>query len=519
MKQLAEIRSRVTFLFRFLFSKKDNNINKSDFADNDTSVTQASIKLPMSVINLFKNIFSKLQLKKEQPLVKTKPIKKASLFIDGKSNVAALSLILRGVAEILSQKMDLSWKTDRSGSFSYEKDVSSSKGKICYYVTDDAESPHPEILAEEAALAVIDKFDARAVAIHLIYCALVTSLEENCEGNFAIDDKQLLEYTGLIKRRDLSKPQQLLILYNLVRQPAQVQASISWSKKGKAGFTVADIQIWDIAVLREFTTDKNGNSKLAGLKVIGKPGAWTKYFLNNERNQHVGIITKKTVQKLFSIGKQNVGAARLLTWLTFQIKPGLVDCQMGKTLFEIAYGKHQLELAYHDRQRRRQLADDFKTDLNVVQEAGWEVEIETASAWLTVKDNAKRPIGFWDDLLNAKWRFHHPIEGCEQLIPQMDTLNNIQKKKHCIQPPPGKVIREARKTKGWSRSYFASTMGKSISWVDAVETDHRQVSQKDLPKLLNELELQYSIPGVEELDGVEKVEGVGEEKRKLIINS
>ena len=191
-----------------------------------------------------------------------------------------------------------------------------------------------------------------------------------------------------------------------------------------------------------------------------------------------------------------------------------MDCQIGKTLFEIAYGKHQLELAHHDRQRRRQLADDFKTDLNVVQEAGWQVEIETASAWLTVRDNTKRPIGFWDDLLNAKWRFHHPIEGCEQLIPEIqDTANSVRKKKLHIQPPSGNVIREARKTKGWSRSYFASTMGKSISWVDAVETGHRQVSQKDLPKLLNELELQYSIRGVEEVEGVE------EEKRKLIINS
>jgi len=46
--------------------------------------------------------------------------------------------------------------------------------------------------------------------------------------------------------------------------------------------------------------------KLTGL-VIGKPGV-SKYFLNkSEYYRHTGIITKKTVQKLFSIGKQNAG--------------------------------------------------------------------------------------------------------------------------------------------------------------------------------------------------------------------
>ncbi|WP_347242294.1 helix-turn-helix domain-containing protein [Nostoc sp. FACHB-892] len=53
-------------------------------------------------------------------------------------------------------------------------------------------------------------------------------------------------------------------------------------------------------------------------------------------------------------------------------------------------------------------------------------------------------------------------------------------------------MRESRKAKGWSRAFFATTMEKSVSWVDAVETGTRQVSQKDLPKLLNTLELQVN---------------------------
>jgi len=72
----------------------------------------------------------------------------------------------------------------------------------------------------------------------------------------------------------------------------------------------------------------------------------------------------------------------VLIWLTFQIKPGFCDCLMGKT-YGIAYGADRMAIAQQDRQLRRQLAD-FETDLKVVQEAGWQIKIETGPAWLTV---------------------------------------------------------------------------------------------------------------------------------------
>jgi hypothetical protein len=50
-----------------------------------------------------------------------------------------------------------------------------------------------------------------------------------------LDDRQLLEYTGLVKRRDLCRQEQLEILYKLLRQPAQVLASIAWPKYGQIG--------------------------------------------------------------------------------------------------------------------------------------------------------------------------------------------------------------------------------------------------------------------------------------------
>ncbi len=491
MKQLAKaLRSRLSPLFHLAGERIAIYLRSNSSAAN-LSETVLPEKIP--ALGILEKIIQKLRLKSLQLPTETQRFKKASLFVDGKTNVATLSLVLRGVAEVLSQKMDLPWKAEASKTFSYNKETQHGQGKICYYVTDNPENSHPETLAEEAALAVIDKFDPRACAIHLIYCALVANLDKPWFGNFVINDKELLEYTGLVKRRDLCKHEQLSILYQLLRQPAQILACIAGPKQGKVGaFTVADLKIWDISVLRDFETDQAGNNKLVGLKVIGQPGVWTKYFLNkSEYYRHTGIITKKTVQKLFSIGKQNAGAARMLIWLTFQIQPEFQDCVMGLTLMEIAYGADRVAIAHSDRQIRRQMADDFETDLKVVKEAGWQAQLETGPTWLRDNNSTKRPIGYWRDLLNTRWRFDRPAEVQERLtLPEMAIPNNIL-------PPTGNVIREARKAKGWSRGFFATTMGKSISWVDAVETGHRQVSQKDLPKLFNSLELEQIRASIE----------------------
>ena len=158
---------------------------------------------------------------------------------------------------------------------------------------------------------------------------------------------------------------------------------------------------------------------------------------------------------------------------------------------ETAYGQDRVATAQKDRQLRRQLADDLETDMKVVKEAGWQIELETGPDWLRSNNGTKRPIGFWNQLLNAKWRFNLPSEALVSLtLPQQPrAIPSSQKSNTQNQPPTGAVIREARKAKGWSRAFFAATMGKSISWVDAVETGHRNVSEKDLPKLINKLEL------------------------------
>lgn len=128
--------------------------------------------------------------------------------------------------------------------------------------------------------------------------------------------------------------------------------------------------------------------------------------------------------------------------------------------------------------------------MNVVKKAGWQIELEIGPDWLENKQG-KRPTGFWQELLISRWRFNLPSEAQQRLNnPQTQNRINRQiKNQRQLRSPSGEIIRKARKAKGWSRAFFASTMGKSISWVDAVETNHRQVSAKDLPMLIERLGL------------------------------
>ena len=252
MKQLIKaLRTRLWSLYQQVGEK---TANSQSFAPSRAELAEDEKLLEKSIVQpeqqpeqvqtkiILKKIAQKFLLSDyQQRAVKTpSAYYKASLFPDGKTSVAALSLVLGGVAEVLPQKMNLPWKADSSNSLSFEKKVDGGKGKICYYVTDNPDSPYPETLAEEAALAVIDQFDPRAGAIHLIFCAQVANLDQPWEGDFVIDHRQLLEYTCLVKRRDLCKQEQLKILYDLLRQTTQVLASIVWPKQGQVGaFTVA----------------------------------------------------------------------------------------------------------------------------------------------------------------------------------------------------------------------------------------------------------------------------------------
>ncbi|MEH2121804.1 MAG: hypothetical protein V7K46_27330 [Nostoc sp.] len=108
-------------------NSKETNVALDEESLKDPT-TQLSKQIPLQ--DRVNKDEQKLQLN-YQYSAKPRQFKKASLFTDSKTNVAALSLVLYGVAEVLSQKMNLSWN-QVNNTFSYEKEAETGKGKIFY---------------------------------------------------------------------------------------------------------------------------------------------------------------------------------------------------------------------------------------------------------------------------------------------------------------------------------------------------------------------------------------------------
>lgn len=87
------------------------------------------------------------------------------------------------------------------------------------------------------------------------------------------------------------------------------------------------------------------------------------------------------------------------------------------------------------------VADGSGEDRQVVKEAEWQVELETGPAWLTDNNGTKRPIGFWNELLNAKWRFNIPREALNSVSRQDQPKAINIPKKNQIEPLITEVTR------------------------------------------------------------------------------
>lgn len=64
---------------------------------------------------------------------------------------------------------------------------------------------------------------------------------------FVISDRQIEEYLGLEKRKDLSKLAKLTLIKNLAQQPCKIITSIDWPQQGRVkGFTVEESRLWHL---------------------------------------------------------------------------------------------------------------------------------------------------------------------------------------------------------------------------------------------------------------------------------
>ncbi len=164
-----------------------------------------------------------------------------------------------------------------NGQVYFERQVKQGKGKIEFRLTDNVKDDVNHTLS---AVSPTETLDIRAACMHLIFAALVTTLERPWEQEFAIDNKQLENYLGLDKRKDLTKATKLTLIKTLVQQPCKLIATIDWPQQGKIkSFSVPKDRIWHlVAIDNHFQEDDQGYKHLVAMTFRLKAGIWAQYF-------------------------------------------------------------------------------------------------------------------------------------------------------------------------------------------------------------------------------------------------
>ncbi|AFZ27521.1 Helix-turn-helix protein [Cylindrospermum stagnale PCC 7417] len=446
------------------------------------------------------------------------------LFSNGKNHSFASAIAIWEACNLLSQRTSLHWETDEEGYLCYSRQVNQGRGAITFHIQDPL-----QVGNRATDLQAIEGLDIRAAAIHLIFAAHATALDQPWEQEFAIDERQIEKYLGLEKRKDLSKIAKLTLMKNIVQQACSLIISIDWPQQGRIrGFSVTQSCLWHLTKIEHhFQEDDLGCKYLIGLTFKIRPGIWTQHFLNKQACKErtafyqYGSLPKTLLTTVMSIWQQHEGAVRLMLWLLFKTKMGKEQRITIPTLLRVAYGEEKVALASRQREERKRLLRTFESDLEMLNHYGikplfdpityppeiqplWaklvdlpEDPDEALEFWINDGGGETRltdtgPRGKWNLLMNAR------ILSFE-LPPEWDQQNSESDKKQRQaantkkKPKPtgdllGEQILQARKNLNLSQRDLAKLTGKSQSWIRDVENGRLKPKLEDqalLRKLLN----------------------------------
>ncbi len=453
------------------------------------------------------------------------------LFANEHNNPIASSMVIWEACNLLAKGSIFPWQNDANGKLYFERAVKQGKGKIEFRLSDDISQENLIGIDSKEAEATLEAMDIRAATIHLIFAALVTSLDKPWEEEFAIDNKQIETYLGLNKRKDLSKAAKLTLIKSLVQQPCKLLANIDWPRQGKIpSFSVPEDRIWHlVGIENHFQQDEHGYKHLLGMTFRIRAGLWAKYFLNKQGYKkyiayyQYGTLPKFLLTTVMTIWHQHEGSVRMMLWLLFKTKMGRQQRITIPRLMYVAYGEAKVQEASLHREKRKRLLRRFESDLEVLNHyqikpifdpVTYPIKIQPLWARLaSIPDDAEEAMEFWindgcnqtsitDSAPPGKWNllmkarilyFELPPEWDKQLSRWESKKQRKTRRKNPIQTTShltGEQISVARKNLGISQRKLAQQIGKSQSWIRDIENSRFAVKPCDRQKLCKILELE-----------------------------
>jgi DNA-binding transcriptional regulator YiaG len=462
-------------------------------------------------------------------IIDTRPPTSGDLFSSGKKNHAfASAIVIWEACNLLSQGSSIPWQVDENGKLYLLRVFNHERAKMTIWMGDRTSQNTPIVLSELDAKVAINNLDIRSACMHSIYAAYATTLEKPWEEEFIISDRQIEEYLGLDKRKDLSKPAKLSLIKQIAQQPCSLITHIDWPSQGKIKrFTVEKSLLWHLlGIQHHFQEDESGCKHLVGLTFIIKAGIWAKYFLNRQKcKERIGFyqyssLPKSLLSAVTSLWQQHEGAARMMLWLLFKTRMGQKQKITILTLMRIAYGQEKINRASLDREERKRRLRTFESDLAVLDRYGlkpifdpvtYPLEIQPLWSKLAeVPDDAEEALEFWindgsndirltDASPRGKWNrlldarllgFELPLDWQQSQTVERQKQKSNKQKKAATQPLLlGEEIAIARKNKGWSQRDLAIHMGKSQSWIRDIENGRFRVKKEDSASLRELLEM------------------------------
>ncbi len=477
-----------------------------------------------------------LQAKKGRCRIDAKVNTSLQLFSSRETHPFASAIVIWEACNVLTQRRSLPWKLDSSGNLYYQRQVSGGRGEVTLYVADIHASGSPIALGGEEAETMITSWDIRAACLHLIYAAYAASLECAWEQTFTISDREISDYLGLGKRKDLSKLAKLTLIKTLAEQPCQLLVMVDWSTEGRfKHIQLPQSPLWHLVETQHhFQEDDMGCRHLTGLTFVIKAGAWAQFFLNRQGSREgttfyqYGTLPKSLLMQVMSLWQQHEGVVRIMLWLLFKTRMGIQQRIMVSTLMRIAYGEQRLSKASAQREERKRLLRSFESDLEVLNHYGlkpifdpvtYPPDIQPLWAKLAdLPDDAEAALEFWtrdgsqghrltDVAPRDKWPrlmqarflcFELPEDWKKPSAPAAQeklrksqrkevSHTSIDKSSQGRSQLSGEQISTARRQLQLSQRALANHLGKSQSWVRDIEKGRLQASLKDQQLLLKVL--------------------------------
>lgn len=458
------------------------------------------------------------------------------LFANGKNSPFASAIVIWEGCNVLSQRQSLNWNTTEDGSLFYQPTLNRNYS-LSLQIIDTVDDHIPALPTGKKAIANLESFDIRAACLHLIYAAHATALERPWEQEFVLSDRQIEEYLGLDKRKDLSKPAKLTLIKEIAQQPCLIQISMSYPAQGRIqGFSLQHSRLWHLLEIQHhFQEDEQGCRYLVGLTFRIRAGTWAKFFLNKQGCKErtalyqYSILPKSLLSMVMSIWQQHEGAARMMFWLLFKVRLGREQRITVPTLMRIAYGEKRLVQAASQREERKRLLRTYESDLEVLNHYGLRPTFDPETYPETIQplwaklgdlpDDADEALEFWtndgsqatrltDASRRGKWQLlmNARILWFDLLPEWSQSLGELEKKKnrsravgqqrsqykarsHIQTILTSEQIVSARKKQGLSQRELAEKTGKSQSWIRDIENGRFCPKASDQAVLRRVLEL------------------------------